>query len=154
MKFKTILDSRIEFWWYRWASIFKTLTSSSSRNLKIVYHSLWLKLHVPVTVQAKVLFLKHDNEIWILLCTVLTILVCDSMRWTEQNTIIEPWNGYHWFSMVRYSVIDSTQINRVCKVRLAMNKSCVFYNVIFDVYVHMENRERARASHWKQRRQI
>ena len=35
-----------------------------------------------------------------------------------------------------------------------MNKSCVFYNVIFDVYVHVENRERARASHWKQRRRI
>ena len=95
------------------------------------------------------MFLKHDNEIWILLCTVLMILACDSVRWTEQNR--EPWNGYHWFSMVRYSVIDSAQINRICKVRLAINK-VVFFNVIFDVYTHVEKRERARAGHWKQRR--
>ena len=53
--------------------------------------------------------------------------------------------------MVRYSVIDSAQINRVCKVRLAINK-VVFFNVIFDVYTHVEKRERARAGHWKQRR--
>ena len=30
----------------------------------------------------------------------------------------------------------------------------VFFDVIFDVYTHVDNRERARASDWKQRRKI
>ena len=30
----------------------------------------------------------------------------------------------------------------------------VFFDVIFDVYIHVDNRERARASDWKQRRKI
>ena len=30
----------------------------------------------------------------------------------------------------------------------------VFFDVIFDVYIHVDNRERAKASDWKQRRKI
>ena len=33
-------------------------------------------------------------------------------------------------------------------------QSRVFFDVIFDVYTHVDNRERARASDWKQRRRI
>ena len=33
-------------------------------------------------------------------------------------------------------------------------QSCVFFNVIFYVYTHVDNRERARASDWKQKRRI
>ena len=33
-------------------------------------------------------------------------------------------------------------------------QSRVFFDVIFDVYTHMDNRERARASDWKQKRRI
>ena len=33
-------------------------------------------------------------------------------------------------------------------------QSRVFFDVIFDVYTHVDNRERARASDWKQKRRI
>ena len=33
-------------------------------------------------------------------------------------------------------------------------QSRVFFDVIFDVYTHVDNRERARESDWKQKRQI
>ena len=33
-------------------------------------------------------------------------------------------------------------------------QSRVFFNVIFYVYTHVDNRERARASDWKQKRRI
>ena len=33
-------------------------------------------------------------------------------------------------------------------------KSCVFFSGIFYVYTHVDNRERAKVSDWKQRRQI
>ena len=33
-------------------------------------------------------------------------------------------------------------------------QSRVFFDVIFYVYTHVDNRERARASDWKQKRQI
>ena len=33
-------------------------------------------------------------------------------------------------------------------------QSRVFFDVIFDVYTHVDNRERARASDWKQRRKL
>ena len=33
-------------------------------------------------------------------------------------------------------------------------QSLVFFDVIFDVYTHEDNRERARASDWKQKRQM
>ena len=33
-------------------------------------------------------------------------------------------------------------------------QSRVFFDVIFDVYTHVDNRERARASDWKQRKWI
>ena len=33
-------------------------------------------------------------------------------------------------------------------------QSRVFFNVILDVYTHVDNRERARASDWKQNRRI
>ena len=32
--------------------------------------------------------------------------------------------------------------------------SLVFFDVIFDVYTHVDTRERARASDWKQKRQM
>ena len=32
--------------------------------------------------------------------------------------------------------------------------SRVFFDVIFDIYTHVDNRERARASDWKQKRRI
>ena len=33
-------------------------------------------------------------------------------------------------------------------------QSHVFFDIIFDVYTHVDNRERARASDWKQKRRI
>ena len=33
-------------------------------------------------------------------------------------------------------------------------QSRVFFDVIFDVYTHVDDRERARASDWKQKRRI
>ena len=33
-------------------------------------------------------------------------------------------------------------------------QSSVFFDVIFDVYTHLDNRERAWASDWKQKRRI
>ena len=33
-------------------------------------------------------------------------------------------------------------------------QSRVFFDVIFDIYTHVDNRERARASDWKQKRRI
>ena len=33
-------------------------------------------------------------------------------------------------------------------------QSRVFFDVLFDVYTHLDNRERARASDWKQKRGI
>ena len=33
-------------------------------------------------------------------------------------------------------------------------QSRVFFDVIFDIYTHVDNRERARAIDWKQRRRI
>ena len=33
-------------------------------------------------------------------------------------------------------------------------QSRVFFDVIFDVYTHVDNRERARASDWKQKSRI
>ena len=33
-------------------------------------------------------------------------------------------------------------------------QSRVFFNLIFDVYTHVDNRERFRASDWKQKRRI
>ena len=33
-------------------------------------------------------------------------------------------------------------------------QSRVIFDVIFDVYTHVDNRERAKASDWKQKRQI
>ena len=36
-------------------------------------------------------------------------------------------------------------------LRKKKQQSLVFFNVIFDVYTHVDNRERARASDWKQK---
>ena len=36
--------------------------------------------------------------------------------------------------------------------RKKQQQSRVFFDVIFDVYTHVDNRERARASDWKQRK--
>ena len=33
-------------------------------------------------------------------------------------------------------------------------QSCVFFDVIFDVSIHVDNKERARMSDWKQKRRI
>ena len=33
-------------------------------------------------------------------------------------------------------------------------QSCIFFNVIFDVSIHVDNKERARMSDWKQKRRI